>query len=82
MVGSVVEVSPGGGVIIEVRNAFNQGDYLEVIPFKGAPFTLNTLEIMDLSLNALTRTKPSTLVRLPYQENIEVHNLVRSKGLK
>lgn len=82
MVGSVVEASEKGGIIIEVRNAFNQGDYLEVIPFTGNAFTLNTQEIMDLSLSAVTRTRPSTLIRLPYQKNIEVHNLVRARGLK
>ncbi|MFA7613416.1 MAG: U32 family peptidase [Candidatus Caldatribacteriota bacterium] len=82
MVGTVVETSPESGIIIEVRNAFNQGDYLEVIPFVGEAFTLNTLEMMDLNLNPVLRTKPSTLVRLPYRENVSVHNLVRARGAK
>lgn len=82
MVGTVVETSPESGIIIEVRNAFNQGDYLEVIPFVGEAFTLNTLEMMDLNLNPVLRTKPSTLVRLPYRKNVSVHNLVRARGAK
>lgn len=82
MVGAVVEVNEKAGIIIEVRNAFNQGDYLEVIPFTGNAFALNSNELMDLSLNPVIRSRPSTLIRLPFQENIEVHNLVRAKGLK
>ena len=82
MVGTVVEASPKSGIIIEVRNAFNQGDYIEVIPFTGDAFALNTMEMMDLSLAPVLRTKPSTLVRLPYHENVTVHNLVRARGVK
>lgn len=82
MVGTVVEANPKSGIIIEVRNAFNQGDYIEVIPFEGAAFALNTQEMMDLSLSPVVRTRPSTLVRLPYQANVMVHNLVRARGAK
>lgn len=82
MVGTVVEANAKSGIIIEVRNAFNQGDYIEVIPFEGAAFALNTQEMMDLSLAPVTRTRPSTLVRLPYQANVMVHNLVRARGTK
>lgn len=82
MVGTVVEANAKSGIIIEVRNAFNQGDYIEVIPFEGAAFALNTHEMMDLSLNPVVRTRPSTLVRLPYQANVMVHNLVRARGAK
>ncbi len=82
MVGTVVEANAKSGIIIEVRNAFNQGDYIEVIPFEGAAFALNTQEMMDLSLAPVIRTRPSTLVRLPYQANVTVHNLVRARGTK
>ena len=82
MVGTVVEANAKSGIIIEVRNAFNQGDYIEVIPFEGAAFALNTHEMMDLSLTPVVRTRPSTLVRLPYQANVMVHNLVRARGAK
>lgn len=82
MVGTVVEANAKSGIIIEVRNAFNQGDYIEVIPFEGAAFALKTQEMMDLSLSPVVRTRPSTLVRLPYQANVMVHNLVRARGAK
>lgn len=82
MVGTVVEANPESGIIIEVRNAFNQGDYLEVIPFAGEVFTLNTLEMMDLNLNPVLRTRPSTLIRLPFRDNVSVHNLVRARVAK
>lgn len=79
MVGSVVEASPKAGIVIEVRNAFNQGDTLEILPFKGHSITIQANEIMDLSMRAIQRTKPTTLVRLPYIEGITSMNLVRGQ---
>lgn len=82
MVGTILEVSPKAGLVLEVRNAFNQGDELEVVPFSGKAITLRASEIIDLKGVALTRTKPSTLIRLPFHEGIEPLNLVRQKGKK
>lgn len=82
MVGSVVEVNPKAGVVIEVRNAFNQGDELEFLPFRGAAIKVVAHEIMDISMKGLLRTKPSTLVRLPYNEMIRPYYLIRQQGKK
>lgn len=79
-VGSVVEASPASGIILEVRNAFNQGDELEIIPFGGEIIKLQANEIMSLMMNPITRTKPSTLVKLPYVAGVEKFNLVRTQG--
>lgn len=79
MVGSVVEANPKAGIVLEVRNAFNQGDTLEIIPFEGPAFQVVTHEIVDLLMKPLTRTKPSTLVRLPYVEGVSAFHLVRQK---
>ncbi|MFY7994252.1 MAG: peptidase U32 family protein [Bacteriovoracaceae bacterium] len=81
-IGHVVEASPKSGIIIEVRNAFNQGDTLEIIPFKGDILKVTANEIMSMTMNPITRTKPSTLVKLPYVLGAERFNLVRAQGGK
>lgn len=82
MVGSVIEASPKTGIVLEVRNAFNQGDELEFIPFRGPAIKISANEIMDIAMRAVTRTRPSTLARLPYVEGIGPHHLIRIRGRK
>jgi putative protease len=79
MVGTVVDANPKFGIVIEVRNAFNQGDELEIIPFKGPAIKVVANEIMDIQMKAIQRTKPTTLVRLPYIENVNSMLLVRQR---
>jgi putative protease len=79
MVGSVIEASPKAGIVLEVRNAFNQGDEIEIIPFKGPAITVKAQEIVDITMRPVTRTRPSTLVRLPYLDKVEAFHLVRKK---
>ncbi|MFL5786181.1 MAG: peptidase U32 family protein [Bacteriovoracaceae bacterium] len=81
MVGTVLKASPEAGIVIEVRNAFNQGDELEVIPFRGEPLIVRASEIMDLNRRAVIRTKPTTIVRLPYLDGAESSQLVRQKSV-
>jgi putative protease len=79
MVGRVVEASSKSGIVIEVRNAFNQGDEIELIPFRGQVVSIKATEITDILMRPVLRTKPSTLVRLPFISGIEAHNLVRQQ---
>ncbi len=79
MVGTVVDANPKFGIVIEVRNAFNQGDELEILPLKGPAIKVVANEIMDLQMKAIQRTKPTTLVRLPFVENVSSMLLVRQK---
>lgn len=81
MVGTVINASPESGTVIEVRNAFNQGDELEVIPFRGEPIIVRATEIMDLNRKTLPRTKPTTIVRLPFIPGIGASQLVRQKSV-
>ncbi|WP_408096170.1 peptidase U32 family protein [Peredibacter sp. HCB2-198] len=80
MVGSVIDATPSAGIVIEVRNAFNQGDELEIIPFKGPAIKVVANEIMDLAMKPVTRTRPTTLVRLPFVEGVSAMHLVRQRG--
>lgn len=79
MVGMVIEASPKSGIVIEVRNAFNQGDILEILPFKGPAMEIHALEITDVLMRPLTRTKPTTLVKLPYREGVKGRQLIRQR---
>ena len=79
MVGSVIEASPKAGIVMEVRNAFNQGDEIEILPFTGQAIKVIALEITDIMMKPVMRTKPSTLIKLPYQEGVEAFHLVRQK---
>lgn len=81
MVGTVIKATPEAGTVIEVRNAFNQGDVLEVLPFRGEPIVIVATEIMDLIRRPLPRTKPTTIVRLPYLAGICPSQLVRQKSV-
>lgn len=81
MVGTVLKATPESGIVIEVKNAFNQGDTLEVIPFLGEPISVVASEIMDLIRRPVTRTKPTTLVRLPFIPGVGASQLVRQKTL-
>jgi U32 family peptidase len=79
MVGSVIDATPKAGIVVEVRNAFNQGDELEIIPFTGPVIKVTAAEIMDLSMKPIARTKPTTLVRLPFREGVKSMHLIRQR---
>lgn len=79
MVGTVINANPKSGTVIEVRNAFNQGEELEILPFRGEPIVVVASEIMDLNRKTLARTKPTTIVRLPFIPGIGPSQLVRQK---
>jgi putative protease len=80
LAGNILEVSPSKNtMIMEVRYGFNSGEKLEVLPFKGDFIRLPSDNIQNLLGEKLTRTKPGTLVRLPYNEGIDPLNIVRVK---
>ncbi len=81
MIGKVLEASPKTGIVLEVRNAFNQGDSLEILSFRGRAISLTANEITDIMMKPVTRTRPSTLVKLPFVSGVEKWQLVRQQVL-
>lgn len=79
MVGKVLEASPKTGIVLEVRNAFNQGDTIEILPFNGKAVSIVANEITDIMMKPLSRTKPSTLIKLPFVDGVERWQLARQK---
>jgi putative protease len=79
MVGRVVEVVEDDAIIIEVRNAFNLGEELELMPFSDGIVPIHIDQIRLLSNETIERTKPSTLVKIPYRSGISFYNIVRKR---
>ncbi len=82
LVGRVIDVNPGDSIIIEVRNAWNSGEELEILPFKGDPILFNATKFSTLLGEELTRTKPTSLVKIPFFENVEINNILRKRVLQ
>ncbi len=79
MIGRIVEKIETQYLVLEVRNAFNQFDEIEILPFAGEVKKLRVDEIKMLNENEICRTKPSTLVKIPYIDGVESNNLVRRR---
>jgi putative protease len=80
--GNIIEVKKNAFMILEVKNAFNLGDTLELLPFQGKAISFQVQEMTDMKLNPVHRTKPSTLIKLPYFVGAEQWNIVRRKVTK
>ncbi len=81
IVGRVLDRANEDEIIIEVRNAFNIGDEVELIPFKGATATIKINQMRLMNNTAIERTNPSTLVKIPFSGFCEANNIVRLKVL-
>lgn len=77
MVGRVVDKVEDDFMLVEVRNAFDLGAKLELLPFKGAPRNFSVESMTNLMEEQITRTKPSTLVKIPFVPGCETHNILR-----
>lgn len=67
--------------IVKVRNKFNPKTYLEFLPFKGMGEAINFQAhfVEDLNGHELLKTKPSTLVRIPFIEGMEKGQVIRMR---
>ena len=81
MVGRILESKENEYSLLEVRNAFNLGDELEVLPFKGDAEKIRVQEITRLSGEKIERTNPSTIVKLSYIKNTQADNIVRMRQM-
>jgi putative protease len=79
MVGTVVESVKDSHIVVQVRNAFNIGDKLEILPFEGDVINITMDKIENLVGESIERTKPSTLVKMPYSNGVEENNILRKK---
>lgn len=79
MIGNIIDIAPGEFLLLDVRNAFEKGQSLEVLPFKGESVEVRCEFIEGLDGEAIERTKPSTLVKIPWAKEASKNNIVRRK---
>lgn len=81
-VGSVLEAvnnEKDSYLLVEVRSAFNIGEKLELLPFKGKAVEFTMDFIKDVMDEGLERTRPGSLVKIPYVEGALQWNLLRRR---
>ncbi len=76
----VVEAIEGEHILLQVRKAFVPGDELELLPFRGPAVKLNSEKILDISNQEIEKTRPTTLVKVPYTKGAQELNIVRKKS--
>lgn len=82
LVGRIIDIIENEAIIVEVRNAFNKGDKLELLPFNGSVVEVELNKITNLLDTEIERSKPTTLVKLPYILGAEINNILRKKVLQ
>lgn len=75
--GTILEVVEDKHLLVEVRAAFHPGDMLELVPFKERAFEFKAETVTDFSGETVPRTKPGSLVKVPYVKGSEKWNLIR-----
>lgn len=75
--GFVLEVKQDKYIVLEVRANFFKGDFLELIPFKGNPVNFRADRITDILGNEYQKTRPGTVVKLPFVAGASKWNIVR-----
>ncbi len=80
--GVVLEAKKGEHLLIQVKSAFEKFDHLEFLPFRGESIMLEVLHMMDASGQPIDAGKTGSVVKLPYNPNIESGNIVRIKRKK
>jgi len=77
--GMILETIPNEHILLEVRSAFHSGENLEIMPFRGPTIDMKLSEIKSISGVNLLKSKPGSVVKIPYIPGAEKFNLVRKK---
>lgn len=77
MVGRVLGSTQGEFLLIEVRNAFNVGESIEVLPYLGPAKKIQIDFIKRLTNEPLHRSNPSSIVKIPFVSGVETGNILR-----
>lgn len=79
VVGVVLESLEQRAHIVEVRSPFKLGDQLEIVPFKGPCISVEKADFKSVNGEYIERTRPGSLIRIPYIEGVSSWNLIRSR---
>lgn len=75
--GIVLEAKVGVHLLVDVKSAFCPGDLLEVMPFQQKCQELKVDFMQSLSGVNLIKSKPGSVVKIPYSEGAEKFNIIR-----
>jgi len=76
-IGTIKDVSPAHGMALDVRLPFMCGDQLELQTNDGKLISFKVSSITNTLGDALDKTKPNSIVRLPYIEGAHQHAILR-----
>jgi putative protease len=79
--GIVLEASVGQHLLVDVKSAFHPGDILEVMPFIGQTEKLKVDFLRSLSGVSLEKSKPGSVVKIPYLAGAEKFNIIRKRAV-
>ncbi len=77
--GIVLEASVGNHLLVDVKSAFHPGDILEVMPFRGQISKLKVDYLKSISDISLEKSKPGSVVKIPYVAGAEKFNIIRKR---
>ncbi|MBC7713735.1 MAG: U32 family peptidase [Rhizobacter sp.] len=77
--GVILEVKENEHILLEVRSAFVPGDALEIMPFSGKTLSHVASSIKTISNIAVPKSKPGSVVKVPYIAGAERFNIIRRK---
>lgn len=79
--GIVLEASIGNHLLVDVKSAFHPGDLLEVMPFQGQTEKLQVDFLQSIGGVNLLKSKPGSVVKIPYIPGAEKFNIIRKKAI-
>ena len=79
--GIVLESIPNSHTLVDVKSAFFKDDTLEIMPFRGPNAEIKLHFVKSISGLDVEKSKPGSVVRIPYVDGVEKFNLIR-KSLK
>ncbi|MBP9679890.1 MAG: U32 family peptidase [Bacteriovorax sp.] len=77
--GIVLEALEGKHLLVDVKSAIHPGEVLEVMPFKGKTAELRVDFLKSLSGVDLEKSKPGSVVKIPYIAGAEKFNIIRKE---
>jgi U32 family peptidase len=77
MAAVVLDANPASGLLVDCRFSFDNSSHLELIPFTGEVKKLDAAQILSADFEPLQKTKPSSLIRLPWVQGAEAGQVIR-----
>ena len=80
--GIILETVVDKHILIDVKSAFQVSDILEVMPFSGKTAPLEVSFLQSISGVNLEKSKPGSVVKIPYIKGAEKFNIIRKRALR